>query len=211
MTLQRGMEGGLDTWLRSKLLPSLAELNGQFIDLLILQAVAHPTAGDHPLPAELLPLLLDLDPGARRRVAACPYLLMDAGFADPQRWLWAHGYAVRDAQPMLRAPIAGVPQGVALARHVFAFAWHLASAHRNTASMLLGMSATTAQILSGYTVVQTVSLAETYPHWLQPRWPRHVRMWSELLKAAVRGESASLERARLRGVQLMATERRSSA
>src|SRR5689334_2124389 len=150
MTMHCDMEGRLETWLRSQVLPSLVDLNAQFIDLLILQALARDVPTDHPLPRELLPLLLDLDPVARRRAAACPYLLMDAGFADPQRWLWAHGYAVRDAEPVLPAATQGIPQGIALSRHVFAFAWHLARIHRRTAFMLLGMSGTTANILSSY-------------------------------------------------------------
>jgi hypothetical protein len=54
-------------------------------------------------------------------------------------------------------------------------------------------------------------LAESNPHWLQPRWPRHLRMWRELLCGAIEGEGYTLEQARMRGVQLLAAEARSSA
>jgi len=209
--MQRNMGNGVGLWLRPELLPSLAEFNGQFIELLILQAMTASTPAEQPLIAELRPLLLKLDPAARGRAAACPYLLMDAGFADPQRWLWARGYAVRDSQPPWQASVPNCPQGIALARQVFAYAWHLARSHRKVARVALGMSTATAEVLSSYTLVQTMGLAEVHPHWLQPRWPRHARMWRELLQGACRGEGAFLEQARLRGVQLLATEARSSA
>jgi hypothetical protein len=209
--MQRDMGNGPAVWLHPQLLSSVAELNLLFIDLLILQALSKATPKDRPLPAEVRPQRLKLDPSARRRAAACPYLLMDAGFDDPQRWLWAHGYAVCEVEPPWQAALSNVPQGVALARQVFAFAWHLAGAQRKLARMTLGMSAGTAEVLSNYTLVQTMTIADRYPCWLQPRWPRHVRMWRELLQGASRGEGPQLEQSRLRGVQLLASELRSSA
>lgn len=209
--MQRSMGNGISVWLRPEVLPSVAELNRQCIDLLILQAMTAATPAEQPLITEMRPLLLRLDPAARDRAAACAFLLMDAGFADPQRWLWARGYAVCDSQPSWEAPIARVPQGIALARQVFAYAWHLAGSHRKLARVTLGMSTGTAEVLSNYTLVQTMGLADVHPDWLQPRWPRNLLMWRELLQAAALGESPALEQARLRGVQLLATEARSSA
>jgi hypothetical protein len=136
---------------------------------------------------------------------------MDAGFGDSQRWLWAQGYAACEPDSPWQNALSNVPQGIGLARQVFAYAWHLAGSHRKVARMVLGMSPATAEVLSSYTLVQTMSIADRHPHWLQPRWPRHVRMWRELLHGASRGEGAYLEQARLRGVQLLATELRSSA
>jgi len=42
--------------------------------------------------------------------------------------------------------------------------------------------------------------------WLRPRWAGRVRIWRELLEAAISGEGLALEMARLHGVQLLATE-----
>jgi hypothetical protein len=42
--------------------------------------------------------------------------------------------------------------------------------------------------------------------WLRPRWPARVQVWRELLLAAVSGEVAALERARLWGLTLLAAE-----
>lgn len=211
MTLQRAIAPQVDAWLRPELLPSLAELNGQFIDLLAFHAATPSAAASHPLLEELRPLLLALDPAARRRVACCPYLLMDAGFGDPQRWLWAHGYAVREEGPAPPGLHLNAPRGIALARQVFAYAWHLVRSHRTAARIALGMSARTAEILANSTLGQTMGLADAHPEWLQPRWPRHARMWRDLLEGAARGEGPGLEQARMRGVQLLAAEARSSA
>ena len=211
MTLQRAMGAESEIWLRPELLPSLAELNDQFLELLVLQARTHAALASNPLLQQLRPLLVGLDPGARRRVAACPYLLADAGFADPQRWLWAHGYGVRDAEPIAQPHACIIPRGIALARQVFAYAWHLVRSHRNVARVVLGMPGSTAEILASYTLGQTMVLADIHPEWLQPRWPLHVRMWRELLESALQGEGPLLEKARMRGVQLLAAEARSSA
>lgn len=209
VTMQRDMGTGLDVWPRPELLPSVAELNAQLIELLVSQAAN--AAGPWPLPGELRPLLANFEPAARRRVATCPYLLVDAGFSDPQRWLWAHGYAVCDSQPVMEASITSMPRGIVLARQVFAYAWHLARSQRKVARVILGMSQATADVISNYTLVQTMGLADVHPHWLQPRWPRHTRMWRDLLEAAAMDDSTILEQARLRGVQLLAAEVRSSA
>ena len=90
-------------------------------------------------------------------------------------------------------------------------AWHLARSQRKVARVILGMSQATADVISNYTLVQTMGLADVHPHWLQPRWPRHTRMWRDLLEAAAMDDSTILEQARLRGVQLLAAEVRSSA
>ena len=207
--MQRDMGTGLDVWPRPELLPSVAELNAQFIELLVFQAAS--ASALWPLPGELRPLLANLEPLARRRVSACPYLLVDAGFSDPQRWLWAHGYAVCDAQPVTEASITHIPRGIVLARQVFAYAWHLARSQRKVARVILGMSQATADVIANYTLVQTMGLADVHPHWLQPRWPRHTRMWRDLVEAAAMDDNTILEQARLRGVQLLAAEARSSA
>src|SRR5688572_23691408 len=116
------------SWLRPEMLASLAELNEQYIDFLAVQAMTNSSSG-HPLVRELRPLFMVLDPGGRRRAASCPYLLLDAGFADPQRWLWARGYHARDGERMPLDQYLTMPQATSLARLVFAYAWHLARTH----------------------------------------------------------------------------------
>jgi hypothetical protein len=199
------------SWLRPEMLASLAELNEQYIDLIAVQAMTSTPPHGHPLLRELRSLLIVLDPAARRRAASCAYSLVDAGFGDPQRWLWARGHHVRDSQRMPVEQYLAVPQAIALARLVLTYAWHLSHMPSNAKRMMLGMTDRTAEILRTYTLRQMTDLAEVHPHWLQPRWPTHSRMWRELLLGAMKGEGPQLEHARMRGVQLLAAEVRSSA
>src|ERR1700757_769258 len=72
-------------WLRPETLESLIELNELSLTLLAEQAAAR-AAQTSPLLRQVGELWHVLDPAARRRAAGCPYLLLDAGFADPVRW-----------------------------------------------------------------------------------------------------------------------------
>ena len=73
--------GGWD----SALLAPVAEINQQMLACLRQMAL-----DDAPGAPRLVTLLRAdwrrLDASAQRRLAACPYLLLDAGFAQPQRW-----------------------------------------------------------------------------------------------------------------------------
>lgn len=74
-------------WPCSETLKTLAELNEQCLELLTEQALLRTSAAP-PMFRDLVDLWCQLDVTARRRAAACPYLLIDAGFADPCRWRW---------------------------------------------------------------------------------------------------------------------------
>jgi hypothetical protein len=68
------------------------------------------------------------------------------------------------------------------------------------------MPASSAALIGHYTLRQIQTLAENHLDWLRPRWPARVQVWRELLLAAVSGEVAALERARLWGLTLLAAE-----
>jgi len=89
---------------------------------------------------------------------------------------------------------------------VFIYAWHLARSQSAAARLLLGMPASSAALIGHYTLRQIKTLAETHLEWLRPRWPARVQVWRELLLAAVSGDVAALERARLWGLTLLAAE-----
>jgi hypothetical protein len=99
-----------------------------------------------------------------------------------------------------------VPAAAEVARLVFIYAWHLARSQAAAARLLLGMPASSAALIGQYTLRQIQTLAENHLDWLRPRWPARVQVWRELLLAAVSGEVAALERARLWGLTLLAAE-----
>ena len=195
-------------WLRAATLDTLAELNELGLALLAEQVAVHGSAAGALL-QPVAELWRRLDAAARRRAAGCPYLLLDAGFADPDRWRAASAPAqVGDGGTVRYACYFTVPAAAGVARLVFIYAWHLARAQPAAARLLLGMPAPSAALISRYTLRQIETLSEDHPEWLRPRWPTRVQVWRELLSAAASGEGAILERARLRGLPLLAAEAR---
>jgi hypothetical protein len=193
-------------WLRPGTLETLVELNERCLALLAEQAAVRGASATLLL-RQVGELWRSLDAAARQRAAACPYLLIDAGFADPLRWRLPPAPQVADAQGIYPSFFT-VPAATELARLVFTYAWHLVRSQASAARLLLGMPAPSAALIGHYTLPQIQSLAESRPGWLRPRWPAGVQFWRELLLAAASGDAALLERARLRGVMLLAAEAR---
>ena len=206
-------------WLGPETLESLAEVNEQCLELLCEQAAAVARrdmlgpggASAAPLLTELRTLGIELEPAARRRAARCPYLLLDAGFTAPLRWVPSAAREVRDqacAEPV--AAFFPVPRAGAVMRLVPTYAWHLASSQSAAARVLLGMSAACARHIGMATLGHVSRIAEGHAQWLQPRWADRVTVWRDLLLTAASGEQEALERSRIRGIQLLAADARAS-
>lgn len=202
-------EAATGAWLRPETLESLTELNDLCLALLADQAaVGRCGAAASPLLRETADLWGALDAAARRRAAACPYLVLDAGFADAARWRVLPAIEVGDAGRGAYSAFFTVPGTLEVARQVFTYAWHLARAEGAAARLLLGMPGATAALVARCTLRQILALAEGRCGWLRPRWPSRVQVWRELLRAAAAGEAPALERARLHGLTLLAAETR---
>jgi hypothetical protein len=207
-----GGRGGVQpaaAWLRPETLESLLELNELGLALLAEQGAVHAADGGVPL-ARVGELWRALEPAARRRAAACPYLLLDAGFADPQRWRRVAASQVGDAARATYATFFSVPGAIELHRLVLTYGWHLARTQGAAARLLLGMPAECAQLVAQCTLRQMHALAEAHPEWLRPRWPGREELWHELLAAAASGEAYALEQAHIRGLTLLAAELRAA-
>lgn len=199
--------GIADEWLGATTLASLTELNELCLGLIAEQAALRGSCG-----SALLQLFADnwrtLDAAARRRAAACPYLLTDAGFADPQRWQPSAAAQVGDGGERAYAAFFTVPAAGHVARLVFTYAWHLAHTQLAATRLLFGMPLASAAAIARYTLPQIQTLAECHSGWLAPRWPSRAQLWRELLRAAAAADPAGLERVRLRGLTLLAAEAR---
>jgi len=192
--------GGWD----AALLATVAEINEQL--LAHLQGLAQQLAGAGgsapPLLGELAAEWRELKGAAQRRLAGGPCLLLDAGFAQPQRWEFLPGAAVMDSGA--RGSYFRCARGVALVRRTLLFGWHLARANRVSARLLLGMSAPAAERIGACRLSELEALAEQAPAWIVPRWEQQGHIWRQLLAAASRGQGAQLRQAQLRGLQLLA-------
>ena len=191
----------------------LAELNEQCLALLAEQAL-RPIPPTPPMFRELVSLWSQLDVNSRRRAAACPYLLMDAGFCDPYRWQWLsdqHANARSGVQDTLRAPVSfgkffTAPSLIDVARKVFTNAWYIAQSQPVGATLFLGMPSYCVALLRTCSMQQLMDLADEHAGWLRPRWPGRPKVWQDLLEAGLSADPAALEMARQHGVQLLAME-----
>jgi hypothetical protein len=207
--MEKSADGGPNNWERpwpcSETLRTLAELNEQCLELLTEQALLRASAAP-PMFRELLDLWTQLDMPARRRAATCPYLLLDAGFAEPYRWKWVGGHGIGDREPLGHASFFTAPSTTKVAHQVFTNAWYIVRTQPIGAPLYLGMPPECAALLRACTVRQVTELANQHAGWLRPRWAGRVKIWREFLNAAISGEGLPLEMARLHGVQLLATE-----
>jgi hypothetical protein len=202
--------GDLRAWLHAESLEALADVNDACLELFAEQSMARTTQA-HPMLRELAEQWRTLDAGARRRAAACPFLLVDAGFADAARWRSPGTFDVSEPDHPAYRAFFTVPRSADVARLVFTFAWHLSQTQQFAARMMLGMPADCASLIAGRTLREIQEVGKRYPGWLRPRWPGRVKVWREFLVTAVEGESTALEQSRMHGLQLLAAESRSSS
>jgi hypothetical protein len=200
------------TWLRAESAEALAGINEECLELLTAQSMLR-TMHPHPLLGELADLWRSLDARARRRAAECPFLLVDAGFADARRWRFPDGHGV--SEPAAAVVIEGTPFFTApgandVIRRVLQFARELARTNNVAARLWLAMPAHCTQLLAGYTLRDVDMAAARHPAWLRPRWSRQVHIWREFLTAARSGDVAAIESARMHGIQLLAGELQSA-
>ncbi|MEY4761588.1 MAG: hypothetical protein RLZZ200_1444 [Pseudomonadota bacterium] len=194
--------GAAGNWLNGDALQPLREINGQCIELLC--AMAERGEGSLPLLQSLSPLWRMLSRDARQRLASCPWLLVDAGFGDATRWRQLTENRVGDQPREWRVPCLGGDRGLALARRVMTYGWHLARSNRSAARIVLGMSPANIERIGSLSLRELDIASEYCPGWVRPRWENQVAVWRRLLSAASGADEPALQRAGLHGIQLIA-------
>ncbi len=195
-------------WLRAESSEALVAINEECLELLVAQSMVRTTQ-QQPMLSELAELWRSLDARARRRAAECPYLLVDAGFADVRRWRYLNAHAVSepgagavsDAAAFFTAPGAND-----LVRRVLQFARELARTNSVAARLWLAMPPHCTQLLAGSSLREIDTAAARHPAWLRPRWSRQVAIWRDFLLAARSGDTQEIELAHMHGIQLLAGE-----
>lgn len=185
--------GSTSVW-DAGILEPLAELN-----LEVLDALAGAAAGLRwPWRA--------LGEAARQRLARCPFLLVDAGFARPELWAGLPRVGVQEGLPPAAATEPHGPLATPLLRRVLLFAWHLARANRLAACIALGMSAPCAGLVAACRFADLEALAERRPPWIRPRWDDRPGVWQAWLAAAAQESPRALESLQLWGLQMLAAD-----
>jgi hypothetical protein len=189
-------------WLADGTLDAVTEINLQCLEFL----EAMSAAGLHSCPpvSPQRPIWRDMSVELRTRLAASPYLLVDAAFDDEARWRCLVPRMVQDLPRQFAAPVF-VGEGAAdFIRSVLVFGWHLARANRQLARVVLGMSPACGDLIAQLRLQDLDWLARHRPGWVRPRWERQPRIWQHLLAAAREPDNELLTRVSLRGLQLMA-------
>lgn len=176
------------------LLEPLAELNARIVD-----AVASAEAS-------LQWQWRALGEPARLRLARCPFLLVDAGLAQPVLWASLPGTGVHEAGPVRAPADRRGPVATPLLRQILVFAWHLARANGLGARIALGMSPSCAAVLARCRLSDLETLAEQRPAWIRPRWHDRPEIWQAWLAAAAQESPQALERLQLWGLQTLAAD-----
>lgn len=209
--MDNNTDGGPNNWEQpwpcTETLKTLAELNEQCLELMKEEALLRTS----PAPSifrELVDLWAQLDGTSLQRAAACPYLLIDAGFADPYRWKWVGANGVGDREPIAYGSCFTAVRTTNVAHQVFTNAWYIARTQPMGAPVFLGMPPHCASLLKACSMRQITELANQHVDWLRPRWAGRVPIWQDLLEAAISGDALELEMARMHGVQLLAHELR---
>ncbi|HTP39684.1 MAG TPA: hypothetical protein VMI92_08940 [Steroidobacteraceae bacterium] len=203
LDLPLGLPTGGTAW-DPAILGNVFEINEQLLRYLAQLALDEGRREHWPLLAQLQEQWQGLGEEGRQRLASCPYLLIDGGFADTQHWPAPTAPQVSDAPAP--APRLFGAEAVPLIRRMLLLAWHMARANRIAARVLLGMSGECADRLASYKLHELELLAELRPDWIKPRWSERLCVWRQLLLAARTEEPAELRRAQLRGVQLLASQ-----
>jgi hypothetical protein len=147
-----------------------------------------------------------LDLPARLRLAACPFLLVDAGFAQPERWGRPPNLAVQETLPLRTLLASRSVLSTPLVRRVLLLAWHMARANRTNAGIALGMSRRCAGMVADCRLADLEDLAERRPAWIRPRWDQRSDVWRAWLSAAASQTPRRLETLQLWGLQMLAAE-----
>lgn len=182
-------------------LAPLAEINELALELMIRRAAGEPAE----LPAilrEPVDLWRALTPEQCRRIAGCPFLLVELGLGAIAGATRCASGGVRDTGEGERwFEEASLPR---LAYLTLTYAWHVVRNRPLAARVVLGLREAESAWLAGLTLRELGECVEHAPGLLRPRWLAHPDVWRHLLSAATSGSPGDFELARLRGMQLLA-------
>jgi hypothetical protein len=182
-----------------------------------------PDEADWPLAVTALRQVWRALPDATiARAASAPYLLIDAGLAHSRYWQQlTRGVGDGAAPTLLSAPAAGGPAACGpadsyaalpfddalrarLARTVLVYAWHLSRTAPLRATLALGASVGTLDVLRAQSLPSMELLAERAAALLALRWADRPGIWGALLGAAGRDDAPALRSEQLKGLQRIA-------
>jgi hypothetical protein len=191
---------GAQSWLSSEVQEPLVDVNLHCLELVRERVRGGELRLLPRVLGELAPLWASLGDEAIARAARVPYALVRSVFVATR----GGGTEVRDGGR--DAVVFAGAECPELTREVVMLAWYLARSGRPAARLVLGLEPGMLEALAGCTLRGLERLAQARTLELSLRWADRPLVWKHALTAALSGDEVALERARLRGIQLLAAD-----
>ena len=182
-------------WTGAPSIPLAHQLNGQCVELVC--ELANDLSAQ-----ELPPFILQnrdlwrlLEPEARKRVAAFPFVIVDLRFKDSEPWqLASDGHLMTPADIANTAPYSGFPPKLFedFALETLLFARQVAREDVNVAKAMFAMTSPVVRLIASFTVFQIRAIALGNASQLRVRWGNHPEFWRDLLIACRSGDEHDL-------------------
>jgi hypothetical protein len=185
----------LPRWVGAPYIPLGQQLNGQCVEL-VCELANDPT--HQHLPQFVLQnrdLFRLLEPEARKRVAAFPFVIVKLRFNDTESWQQAS-----DGNPMAPADAALPPKLFEdLALEILLFARQAAREDASVAKVMFAMTPAVVRLIASLTVSQVRAIAVANAGQIRVCWDNDPGFWGELLVACRAGEEKAMASVRRQG------------
>jgi hypothetical protein len=168
------------------------QLNEQCVELVCELAAASSTQELPPFVSQNRDLWRLLEPDARKRVAAFPFVIVDLHFKDLGSWREAvEGRSMSSTDATL---YTGVPPKLFedLALETLLFARQSAREDVNVAKAMFAMTSSVASLIASLTLSQIRGIASANTSELKVRWESDPEFWRDLLVACRAGDAQAL-------------------
>jgi len=196
-------------WTGAPSIPLAHQLNEQGVDLVCELA-------NNLIAQELPPFILQnrdlwrlLEPEARKRVAAFPFVIVNLRFDDAESWQQASdGHLMTPADVDNTAPYSGFPPKLLedLALETLLFARQAAREDVNVAKAMFAMTSAVVRLIASLTVSQVRAIALGNASQLRVRWDSNPKFWADLLVACRAGDERAMASLRRQGKLLFCGE-----
>jgi hypothetical protein len=193
-------------WTGAPSIPLATQLNEQCIDLVCQLATALSIQELPPFVAQNRDLWRLLEPDARQRVAAFPFVIVELHFNHLASWQQAReGRLMSSADSTLysRVPPRHLEDR---ALDTLFFARQSAREDVNVAKAMFAMTAGVAGLIASLSLPQIRAIASTNSSELRVRWDGDPELWRDLLIACRAGESQALAAIRRHAKLLFLTQ-----
>jgi hypothetical protein len=193
-------------WTGAPSIPLATQLNEQCVGLVCELATTPSIQELPPFVSQNRDLWRLLEPDARERVAAFPFVIVDLHFNHLEPWLEA-----REGR-LMSSPASTLYTGVPprhfedLALETLLFARQSAREDLNVAKVMFAMTAGVAGIIASLSLSQIRAIASANTSELKVRWDSDPELWRDLLVAARAGDEQPLAAVRRQAKLLFLTQ-----